>query len=175
MQSTTCLVLKCFWVVRAAIFCSRFACIPVIRNPPTLVARKVMPPIYLHGDYKETIYKEHKQHYVIEQILSYKTLVFNIVTTICYAFFASNKQGPARCSHENLYGCPKHASYYMFQQWCQWHITHNLTVLTSTVGLQMDQFFPHGKIHWHTFASYALLCHVPFCLSCSLVSQSNKA
>ena len=46
-----------------------------------------MPRIYFHGNYNR--YKEQK---LIEQILSYKTLSFNIVTTITYAFLlAMNK------------------------------------------------------------------------------------
>jgi hypothetical protein len=46
-----------------------------------------MPPIYFHGNYNK--YK----HYLIEQILSYKTLFFDLVTTIGYALSpAMNKR-----------------------------------------------------------------------------------
>jgi len=44
-----------------------------------------MPPVCFHGN--DNIYKEHNStHYMIEQIFSYKTLFFNTVTTISYAF-----------------------------------------------------------------------------------------
>ena len=42
-----------------------------------------MPPIYFHGTYNR--YKRHSI-YLIEQILSYKTLFFNTVTIISNAF-----------------------------------------------------------------------------------------
>ena len=48
----------------------------------TRAAPKVMPPIYFHGNYSR--YKEHNNA-LIEQILSYKTLFFDVVTTIAYA------------------------------------------------------------------------------------------
>jgi len=41
-----------------------------------------------------------QQLYLIEQILTYKTLFFNIVTTI--GFFASDKQESADHIHTNL-------------------------------------------------------------------------
>ena len=48
------------------------------------VIPKVMPLIYFHGNYSRL--KKAQYHYLIEQILRYKTLFFNTVTTISYAF-----------------------------------------------------------------------------------------
>ena len=39
-----------------------------------------MPPIYFHGNYNR-----YKEHNLLEQIVSYKTLFFDVVTTIGYA------------------------------------------------------------------------------------------
>ena len=66
--------------------------------------------------------------------------------------------------------------------WLVFHIAvatdekHHLTVLTSTVWspstfskCQWTSFFSHGGIQWHTFASYALLCQMPFCQTAPLL------
>jgi hypothetical protein len=56
----------------------------------TRVAPEVIPPMYFHGNYNR--YKEHNNTYLTEQILSYKTLFFDVVTTIGYALWpALNK------------------------------------------------------------------------------------
>ena len=34
---------------------------------------------------------------------------------------------------------------------------------------QWVNFFPHGGIQWCTFASYAVLCHMPFCQTAPLL------
>ena len=43
-----------------------------------------------------------QEHYLIDQILSYKALFFNMVTTISCAFFFSDEQEPACCAHKNM-------------------------------------------------------------------------
>ena len=49
-----------------------------------------MPPIYFHGNYNR--YRKNNNSILMERILSYKTLFFNVVTTISYAFLpAMNK------------------------------------------------------------------------------------
>ena len=57
-----------------------------------------MPPIHFHGNYS---YSQHSS-YLIEHILSYKTLFFNVVTTIRYVFFATYEQESAWHTHKNL-------------------------------------------------------------------------
>ena len=61
----------------------------------TVVAPKVMPPIHFHGN--DNGYKGHSNT-LIEQILSYKTLVFHIVTTISYAFLPAMSKSCKPCS-----------------------------------------------------------------------------
>ena len=100
--------------------------------------------IYFHGNYNR--YKEHKNGVVAEQILSYKILFFNIVTTISSAFSpAMNKSlhtvlvkistgGNDQLSLLPLLKCT----------------THHLTVLRSTVWLlgmfSKYQQMPRGTI-----------------------------
>ena len=39
---------------------------------------------------------------------------------------------------------------------------------------QWVPFIPHGGIEWHTFASYALPCQMPFCQSASLLPAATQ-
>jgi len=62
--------------------------------------------------------------------------------------------------------------------------THCLIVVTFTVQSpealtkchegQVVLYFPHGGIHFHTFASYALPCQMPFCLTASLLPSATR-
>ena len=63
---------------------SIFRSFPFGSGYSTLVTLKVMLSIYFHGSYSR--YEEHNKHCLIEQILSYRALLFSIVTTISYAF-----------------------------------------------------------------------------------------
>jgi len=54
--------------------------------------------------------------------------------------------------------------------------THYLTVFISTSkclasidDCQWIQVFPHGRIQFHTFALYTLLCQMPYCLTAPLL------
>ena len=115
-------------------------------------------------------------HYWIEPMLSYKTLFFNAVTTIRYAFSpAMNKS-----LHVTLI-----QSVQLSRMWLVFHVTaataekHHPPPHCAQVGLHkcsasIDDclwvpFFLHGGIQWHTFASSALPCQMPFCQTASLL------
>ena len=73
----------------------------------------------------------HKEHsnYLIEQILSYKTLFFNVVTTIS----TSNEQEPACWACKNLHGRLERGLSFMLLSSRLKHATHCLSVFTFTV------------------------------------------
>ena len=112
---------------------------------------------------------------MIEQILSYRTLVFNTVTTISYAFLpAMNKSLRAVlvriCTSG---GNPVSLSPLLKRT------IHRLAVLISTgwspqtlqalMNVNGCHFFSHGWIQWHTFASYTLPYQTPFCQTAPLL------
>ena len=74
-----------------------------------------MPPIYIHANYRR-----HKEHYLVEKILSYWTLLLNVVTT------SSNEQERA---------C--HAQKYLHQ-----HTWSSATVITA----EMHHPLPHCTV-----------------------------
>ena len=117
-----------------------------------------------------------QQQYLIEKILSYKTLVFNSVTNTswftwiswlthssfhsvtaiwnvaclsqhcCYCWNAPPI--PPLCSH-SLFGLQKYSACIAEYHWVP--------------------FFPHGGIQWQTFTSYALPHQMPFCQTAPLL------
>ena len=108
-----------------------------------------------------------QHHYLIEHILNYKTLFLSIFVTISYAFSpATNKSLHARVLEIYTSRCPTVAVATAETT------THPLTALTSTVWFpktfsksqwkSIGAIISHGGIQWHTFASYALPCQVPF-------------
>jgi len=111
-------------------------------------------------------------HCLIEQILSYKILFFNIVTTISYKFLrAMNKslhavlvksctavQNMACLSqHHHCWNAPPTTSL------CS-HPLFGLYKRSASLNeCQRVQFFPHGEFQRHSFASYTLPCPISLC------------
>lgn len=121
-----------------------------------------------------------QSHYLIEQILIYKTLFFNIVTTISCAFSPAMEKR-LHATLIKVYTSGDDPLSPLLK-----HTTRCLTVLTSTVWspemfsaseYQQAQLFPRRGIQWHAFTSWALPCQTPFCqttpLLLSLKQQQN--
>jgi len=113
-----------------------------------------------------------QQFCLIEQIHSYKTIFFDIFTTISYVFASAMN----KCLHAVLVKtCTSKGDPLLPVLKCT---TYCLTVLTSTVWspltfsineCQWVLLFPHGGIKWHTFASYKLPCQPPICQTSPLL------
>jgi len=117
---------------------------------------------------------------MIEQILSYKTLFFNIIATISCAFSPvmseklyailvknNNKNEnlyqqwwPAVATAETSYSLPQCANILCY-------VTMNIQ--QASVNVSGYHFIPYIGIHWHTFASYTLPCQMPFCQTALLL------
>ena len=110
---------------------------------------------------------------MLEQILSYKTLPFNTVTTISCAFLPVMKTLHAML----LKICMAiwnmaHLSCQSFDCWnapptislCSHALFHLLKHSASTDKHPCVLFFPHRTIQFHTFVSCALSCQMPFLL-----------
>jgi len=123
----------------------------------------------------------------MEQILSYKTLVFNIVTTMRYAFLPAMYkslhaalikmcmavQNMAYLSHCrcHCWNTPPKASL------CSYPLFGLHKCSASIDEYQWVPFSPHGKIQFHTFSSYALPYQTSLCqtalLLLSVTEQQN--
>ena len=113
-------------------------------------------------------YKKAQEYYLIGQIFSYKTLFFNTITTISYAFLPAMNKGlhatlikmvsvevthhfsvspptSSLCSHSQELSLHKPSA---SNNKCQWILFF---------------FFLHGRIQWHAFASSALPCQTLCC------------
>ena len=109
-----------------------------------------------------------KKHCVIERILSYKTLVFSIVTNISQFVWMSWPKCSSFHCMTTVHGCPECGLSFILLSLSLKCTTPLLTVLTptspaSSTECQWVPFFLHGGIKWHTFAPYALPCQMPFC------------
>jgi hypothetical protein len=51
---------------------------------------------------------------------------------------------------------------------------HYANIHCSVGEYHWVQFFPHGGIHLHTFASYSLPCQTPFCYTASLLPSTAR-
>jgi len=120
-----------------------------------------------------------QQRYLIEQILSYKTLFFNIVNAISYIFslvtgicmpylWKSTVAQMIHCLCCYYWNTPPTTSL------C-WHPPFCIHKHSASVDIsQWGQFFQHGGILWHTFASYALLWQTPFCQTAALLTSVSQ-
>jgi len=102
-----------------------------------------MPPIYFHASYNR--YGGHN-NYLIEQILSYRTLFFNIVTVVSCAFLPVMKKKSLHAELVNI--CTSGVDLLLPLLECT---THCLPVLTSTVwspsmNVNGRHFFSRGGI-----------------------------
>ena len=116
-------------------------------------------------------------HYFIEQILSYKTLFFNVIITLSYVFLPT--------MNKILYAvlvkiCTSGDDLQSLSSVLK-GTTHCLTVLTSTVWspsvfnkCQWVPFFLNGGIQWHTFASWAPPCQMPLCQTAPLLPSVTQ-
>ena len=130
-------------------------------------ALKIMPPICFHGNYNK--YKKHNN--TIWQILSYKTLLFKTITTISYAFLP----GMIKSLHAVLIKiCMAVQNVVCLSYYC--HHFYNtpphyasMYFLVFMFSKNWVQFFPHGGIQSHPFASCVLPCQIPFCQTAPLL------
>ena len=116
---------------------------------------------------------------MIEQIPTYKTLIFNIATTISYALLpAMNKTlcgvFVKICSSGGdplLHSCYDSiiADMHCPLPDCSHPLFGLLKCPASINECQQVQFFLHGGIQFHTFASYTLPCQTPFCQTAPLL------
>ena len=49
------------------------------------------------------------------------------------------------------------------------HCLISINVQKVSMNVNECHFFPHGRIQWHTFVSYALPCQTPFCQTAPLL------
>jgi len=125
------------------------------------------------------------EHHLIQQVLSYKTLFANIVTTISCAFLPAVK----KCLHAKLVEICMAAWNIACLPHCCCHCgntsptsslcSYPLFDLHSVFGLQkhsasIDECqwvlsFPYGGIQHHTFAWPALPCQTSFCQTAPLL------
>ena len=113
---------------------------------------------------------------MIEQILSYKTLFFNIVTIISYTFSTEiNKSLHAVlikiCPTVTVTTAETHTPTTSL-------LSHPLFGLHKCSALadecQWVPFFLHGGIKSHPFASHTLPCQRPFCLTLPLLPSVTQ-
>jgi len=101
-------------------------------------------------------------HYLIEKILTYKTLFCNIVTTIIYAFLPVM----SKSLHDTLAKiCMATWNVVCLLHHCPycWNVLPATLLCSYTVwSRQKCIFFPHRGIQWHTIFWDALPCQTPF-------------
>ena len=142
-----------------------------------------MPPICFYGNYNR--YKGQDKHYLVEQILSYKTPFLSVVITISYAFSpAMNKNlqtvlekicklvWKMACFCVALATSEKHHP----QPHCA-HIRCLVSLNTQQASMNVSECNSfYGGTQFHIFASYALHVrrHFVRLLLCCHLSHSNK-
>jgi len=117
--------------------------------------------------------KRAQKNYLIKQILSYKTLFFNVVITISQYKQMNWWRCSSFCGMTALHGCLNTA--YLSCCYCHcWNTSATISLCSHPLfGLQkcsasIDKcqwvhFFWHGGIQFHTFASYVLPSQTPLC------------
>ena len=112
---------------------------------------------------------------MIEEIHSYRTLLFNISTIVSYAFSPATKKS-LHITHKNLNQrrlpavAPATAEMYHPLPHCaNIHCLLSINAQQALMNISWCHFFPHGRMQLHTFASYALACQAPFCQTAPLL------
>ena len=134
------------------------------------VALKVLPPVYFHGNYN-------KEYSLIEKILSYKTLFFNIVTTFCYAFLPAchsyknpHQQKCPTVTTAEMHHPPPHCAH------IHWLVSINVQQVSVNVSgccfFCMEEF-SYTPLLRPYFMSDAILSDCPSAAICHIATKRN--
>ena len=111
-------------------------------------------------------YDKYKEHCLIEQTLSYKTLFVNTSPHHKLCIFTSSKDLHAAIvkigtdGGDLLSPLLKHT---LTTSLCSCSLFGLHKHTTNVDECQWVPFFSHGGIQWHPFSSYAFPCQTPFC------------
>ena len=118
---------------------------------------------------------------MIEQILSYKILFLNTVTTICYAFLPAMNKSLHATLRKNYTNRGDPVSLLLLLKTaslCLHPLFISINIQQAPMNVDGCHFFQHGGIQFHTFASYTSVPDniLSDCLSvaiCHIVTKHN--